>query len=201
MLIAQVALSISGLQHHLVDWLSAPSRALPADLEPDYLVLLGGGAMPSEDTLMRIYWAAEALGRYRGSDLEAIVASATSAAAIRDELVLRGFPAERIRLETEGRDTYQQAIGVQRLLGPSALGRRIVIVTDRQHRRRSALIFDHLRFEQVYVYDGEWGSNQVPAKRRFNQYLRYGFWSDLASQPWLVRECVALVAYRVRDRI
>ncbi|MEI7726643.1 MAG: YdcF family protein [Bacteroidota bacterium] len=81
---------------------------------PDYIVLLGGGGMPSESGLMRTWYTARAAGYFTRAQV--IIAlpgdSSDSRSAIilmKDELILRGIAPDRIQLEDSGTNTRSQA--------------------------------------------------------------------------------------------
>jgi uncharacterized SAM-binding protein YcdF (DUF218 family) len=81
---------------------------------PDYIVLLGGGGMPSESALMRTYYTAGIAGYYNRSKIIIAMPGDTSdnqstLMLMKKELVLRGISPQRILLEDSGTNTRAQA--------------------------------------------------------------------------------------------
>src|SRR5437763_1586943 len=121
----QILGGLFGLPDAFVGWLTG--RNEPIRNPPQYLVVLGGAGIPSEPGLIRAYYAAE-----YGKDLTNamfIVAlpadgdpDTSSVGRMRDELVMRGIPKDRILMETRGLDTHQQAVNIADLLGAGKLG-------------------------------------------------------------------------------
>jgi uncharacterized SAM-binding protein YcdF (DUF218 family) len=133
---------------------------------PDYIVVLGGGGMPSESGLMRCWYAAKT-ARYF-SRARVIVAlpgdardSLSSVNGMKKELVVRGIAPERILLEDSGTNTRSEALNIVRLIpdfehsmpgpgrgfsGKGPAGRQAT--TDRNSLTRAVLIVtspEHLR--------------------------------------------------------
>jgi uncharacterized SAM-binding protein YcdF (DUF218 family) len=81
---------------------------------PDYIVLLGGGGMPSESALMRTYHTAGIAGYFNRSKIIIAMPGDTSdnqstLLQMKKELVLRGISPQRILLEDSGTNTRAQA--------------------------------------------------------------------------------------------
>ncbi len=88
---------------------------------PDYVVLLGGGGMPSESNLIRSWYAAKAANAFPQSAV--IIAlpgdpgdSASALNIIKQELIFRGVDPERILLEDSGANTRAQAMNILEIL-------------------------------------------------------------------------------------
>jgi uncharacterized SAM-binding protein YcdF (DUF218 family) len=84
---------------------------------PDFIVLLGGGGMPSESGLMRTWYAARVAGTFPLAKV--IIAlpgdpsdSLSALNLMKAELVVRGISPERILLEDSGTNTRSQAINI-----------------------------------------------------------------------------------------
>lgn len=84
---------------------------------PDYIVVLGGGGMPSESGLMRCWYAAKAADFFPAARV--IIAlpgdtadSTSSVNGMKEELVLRGVAPERILIEDSGTNTRAQAVNI-----------------------------------------------------------------------------------------
>jgi uncharacterized SAM-binding protein YcdF (DUF218 family) len=113
----------------------------------DAIVVLGcrvdAAGSPSERMRRRM---ALAVALYRDGAAPLIVLSGgglgpvAEAAAMRDLALAAGIPAAALLLEPDSRDTLANAANTARLL--QVLGkRRIVLVTDRLHLPRAALLF------------------------------------------------------------
>jgi uncharacterized SAM-binding protein YcdF (DUF218 family) len=91
---------------------------------PDYIVILGGGGMPSETGLMRTWYGTKAAGYFTRSKI--IIAlpgnvsdSLSSINGMRKELILRGIAPARILLEDSGTNTRAQALNIFKILAAS----------------------------------------------------------------------------------
>ena len=113
----------------------------------DAIVVLGcrvdDAGLPSERMRRRM---ALAVALYRDGAAPLIVLSGgglgpvAEAAAMRDLALAAGIPAAALLLEPDSRDTLANAVNTARLL-QAAGKRRIVLVTDRMHLPRAALLF------------------------------------------------------------
>lgn len=200
--LVQLALPVSGLQGRWARWLAAPEYALERD--PAYIVVLGGGGIPSKSGFVRTWHAADAAMEYE--DAMVIVSlpadgdpEEASVGRMKQELILRGISEERILMETRGLNTHEQAINIRAMLGEEALAEPVLVVTSSYHIRRSVLCFRKAGFQEIGVR----GAVSIGAEADFGRwiFLRYGIWQALSDQPVYVREMVALAAYRVRGWI
>lgn len=195
----QLLLGFTGLPRGLTDWLCG--RRLPACERPTHIVVLGGGGIPSATGLIRTYYAA-AFGRAATQAVFIVALPAAgeperqSVGRMRDELVLRGIPAEAIRLETRGRNTREQAANIRALLGPPATDERVVLVTSPTHIRRAVLCFRRAGFARATGLPADnTAAEGDPGPRT---QWRYGFWNNLTFQIEVARELTALLVYRLR---
>ena len=186
----------------VTDWLTAAGSALPERLR--YVVVLGGGGIPSETGLMRTYRAAELHAAYAGARF--IVSLPThrdpeesSVGRMRDELVMRGVPASSIQLEYKALNTHQQAMEIAKMVEPDGLDAALVVVTSPFHVRRSLLCFRKAGFTNVRGM----AAAQVTAEADFGGgvAVRYGFWDALETELHFTREIVALLYYKLRGWI
>jgi len=88
---------------------------------PDYIVVLGGGGMPSETGLMRCWYAAKTANYF--SRAKVIIAlpgdsrdSTSSISGMKKELVIRGIEPERILLEDSGTNTRAEALYIKTII-------------------------------------------------------------------------------------
>ena len=118
---------------------------------------------------------------------------------MRDELVMRGVPPGSVRMETRGRNTYEQAVNIREMLGPAALEEPVHLVTERTHLRRSILCFRKAGFQRV------WGvgtyNTAAEADIGAGAFLRYTLWSNLQLQIRVFREVIATAFYKFRGWI
>lgn len=144
---------------------------------PDYIIILGGGGMPSETGLMRTWYGAKAANYFTRSKI--IIAlpgnskdSSSSLNLMKRELIMRGISPERILLEDSGTNTRAQAINILRRITNSPLPRSfaprnkvhqftissahqltissaILIVTSPEHLQRAVLTIKKAGFLKV----------------------------------------------------
>ena len=197
--VVQVVLVLTGPPGFLVDWLTGKNQPLPEN--PRYVAVLGGGGVPSETTLLRLWHAAQfGAGKTGVTFIVALPADdapeENSVGRMRDELVLRGIPADSIRMETQGLSTRQQAANIARMVDT---GGPIVVVTSGFHVRRAVLCFRKAGFTSVaplFAY-----STGAEADAGRGAWLRYGVWNNAVHEIEICRELLALVAYKLRGWI
>ena len=119
--------------------------------EPQYIVLLGGGGMPSQSALMRSWYVENAAKSFPNANI--IIAmpgdledSLSTPLRIKKELEIRGITDDNIQFENEGTNTRAQALNCQRLVKMQS---PILLVTSPEHMRRSILCFQKVGFEKV----------------------------------------------------
>ena len=183
-------------------WLNVPDAG--AVDPPKYIVVLGGGGIPSETGLMRTYFGAvHSIAHPQATVIVALPADENpelnSVGRMREELVMRGVPMGSIRMETRGRNTHEQAANIREMLGPAALDEPVHLVTDRTHLRRSILCFRKMGFLRV------WGigtyNTGAEADIGGGTFLRYTLWSNLQLQIRVFRELIATAVYKLRGWI
>ena len=195
----QVALATPLLDGVVESWLQVTEAGAMDD--PRYIVVLGGGGIPSDTGLMRTYYGARHSISF--PDATVIVAlpadedpEASSVGRMKDELVLRGVPESSILMETEGRNTHEQAEKVKAMLGPGAIHDPVHIVTESTHLRRSVLCFRKAGFSRVFGI----GTHNTGAEADMGAgtFLRYTLWSNLQLQIRVFREMIATGMYKLR---
>ncbi|MCX6265834.1 MAG: YdcF family protein [Bacteroidetes bacterium] len=148
-------------------WYRMAAKEAGINRPPDYLVLLGGGGMPSESALMRLWYTAGIAGYFRQASV--IIAlpgdTADKHSAINQmklELILRGIPANRILLENGATNTRSQALNILKKISveeelrhaapiPSKVNRQssILLITSPEHLYRAVLTFQKAGFLKV----------------------------------------------------
>jgi uncharacterized SAM-binding protein YcdF (DUF218 family) len=198
----QVTIGFTGVPSGLQKWLAGQNEI--AKGLPRYVVVLGGGGIPSESGLIRTYYAAMASGWQTGTVFVVALpadgdAAALSTGRMRSELVMRGVPFESVRMEFRGRNTREQAINIREMLGPEAVDDALVVITSPSHVRRALLCFRRAGFRNV----GGLPAFDVGAEADIGRgtLWRYDFWNNLARLADTARELCALAYYAVRGWI
>lgn len=186
--------------------------------EPETIILLGGGGMPSESNLIRSWYTEQAAKNFK--DAKVLIAmpgnvsdSLSTPRLMKKELVVRGVDPERILFEDTGTNTRAQALYCKDLLDESE---PILLVTSPQHMRRAVLSFRKTGFENVNAFpafedaveadlsfkDDNLGGNKkmVPDVGESIQ-VRYQIWTHLKYEILIARELMALAYYRLRGWI
>ena len=199
-----------------IHWLGTSKAAL--DRQPETIILLGGGGMPSESNLMRSWFTAKAAESF--PQAQVIVAmpgdvsdSLSTPQRIKNELALRGVNPGRIRFENSGANTRAQALGCLKITGKT---QPVLLVTSPEHTRRAVLCFQKAGFETVNALpafenvaeadlkfrDSELGGKKtiVPDVGHSIQ-MRYQVWNHLKYEISFTREMLALAYYRLRGWI
>lgn len=190
------------------NWLACRDAVL-AEV-PEFIVVLGGGGIPSESGLMRSYAAAQAALRYPNAMVVVAMPDPRdpSTAAMFDELVLRGVDRRRLLHESQGRNTWEQARALRRMLAVDGVEPALLLVTSVDHTRRSLGALRKAGFREVGVRPADTVSLEAdlgiePASAPQGRLpavgstqLRYGVWNNFGMLNRCVRESVALLYYR-----
>lgn len=195
----QIAIGICGLPRPFERWLTGYDKTPRPD--PRYVIVLGGGGIPSDTGLMRTYCAAQFGLEHPASEFIVSLPSdgdpdTNSVGRMKRELIIRGIPASKIKMETRALNTREQAVNVARLLGPAALAQPVRLVTSPTHIRRSLLCFRKAGFQNVTALAA--ANTGAEADIGSNGLLRYAFWYNLQIEVDCVRECIALLIYKIR---
>ncbi len=151
-------------------WYNLGTKKSGVNRPPDFIVLLGGGGMPSESGLMRTWYTARISGYFPRAKVIIALPGDTSdsLSAVRlmkNELVLRGISPERILIEDSGTNTRSQALNIfkrisnieyrisniERNQQSSIVNRQssILLVTSPEHLYRAVLTFQKAGFLKV----------------------------------------------------
>ncbi len=197
-------------------WLGTSKSEL--SWKPEFVVLLGGGGMPSQSNLMRSWYVSKACKSF--PEAKVIVAmpgnstdSTSTPRKMIEELVLRGVNASSIILESEGTNTRSQALNCAGLVNYKT---PILLVTSPEHMRRAVLCFRKAGFEKVNAVpafenaaeadftfkDDDLGGNKllVPDVGK-SMNVRYQVWNHLKYEILIIREMLALSYYKLRGWI
>ncbi|MBI2482794.1 YdcF family protein [Candidatus Uhrbacteria bacterium] len=178
------------------------------------IVVLGSGAGKAEgyrpiaelgDASWRRLWRAFTLHRELGGTVPILYVGGSGnpfdpvsqeAALAQSYAIAMGVPKEQFWIETESRNTYENAVAVQRILRERHIAAPVFLVTSAWHLRRAVAVFDRLGMQAVPVAadfrGGEWHFD----------FLRF-FPSVEALETSVadIREWVGIAAYRVLRRI
>ena len=188
-----------GFPRRFFDWMLTRDALLRGP--PAYVVVMGGGGIPSETGLIRTYYGAEYGVQYTGATCIVSLPcegdpETNAVGRMKRELIMRGVAAERIRMEYRAWNTHWQAVEIARMLGTNALSAPVLIVTSPYHCRRSLLCFRKQGFTQAACLPTEETSSGASPGE--NARVRYGVWSSLEWQLCFARELCALAYYKVR---
>jgi len=196
---------------------------------PDYIIVMGGGGMPSPSGLMRCWYAARVAARFtRARVIVALPGDASDSLSsvnqMKKELVLRGVAPGRIFLEDSGTNTRAEALNVRKLI-PDLEQRQhsslltahpsLLIVTSPEHILRAVLTFKKAGFTRV---DGLPAFEKtIEANLDFNARnlgahgwipdvgknitLRYQFWMQMEYEFLVLREYLAIAYYKLQGWI
>lgn len=137
---------------------------------PDYIVVLGGGGMPSESGLMRCWYASRVANHFTRARV--IIAlpgeskdSLSSVNQMKQEMELRGIAPERILFEDSGTNTRAEALYVMKVITNNESSRithhaspdlsrvtrhvSLLLVTSPEHLYRAVLTFRKAGFLRV----------------------------------------------------
>ena len=198
----EIVMGLVGVPRWLAGWLTGAGVVLEA--EPRYVVVLGGGGIPSGSGLMRTYYAAEVGAVYTGATFVVSLPArgdpeTSSVGRMKQELVMRGIPRGSIRMEHEALNTREQAGNIARMLGDEALDDAVLMVTSPEHVRRALLCFRKAGFAQVAPLAAL--DTGAEADLGAMTGARYAFWSRLQTQVVFARELCALAVYKLRGWI
>ena len=185
--------------------------------EPDYIVVMGGGGMPSESGLIRTYFASEASFKYPNAKLiialPADISDSLSAAVLmKNEIVTRGVDSTKISFEPNGTNTRSQALEIKKLLNEND---NILIVTSPEHMYRSVKAFIKVglvntggepAFEKaiesnLLFKDDDLGGNNAVPEIGGSMQIRYQFWNHMKYQIIVYREYFAIAYYKLKSWI
>lgn len=195
---------------------------------PDYILVLGGGGMPSESALMRCWYAAKTANYFTRAKVIVALPGKTSDSlssinGMKKELTIRGIAVERILLEDSGTNTRAEALNIAKIITKHKLSRQpgagsresILIVTSPEHIYRAVLTFKKAgftnvdaipAFEEAIESDLSFQGRRLGGRRWVpdignNITLRYQFWTQLHYEELLLREVFALGYYWVKGWI
>ncbi len=189
--------------------------------KPDYIILLGGGGMPSESSLMRAFFVHRAAVESPESRIIISIPgnpedSTSTARQVAAELISKGIDQQRILFEQIGTNTRSEALQLSQFNSEKLTNKSILLVTSPEHMRRAVLVFRKAGFTRVnalpafenaieanlFFEDDKLGGNKtlVPDIGG-NTEVRYQFWNHLKYEILIAREMAALAYYKLRGWI
>ncbi len=217
-LLVSILLSFTDCPFWAYYWLGTHNADLAKD--PNVLVLMGGGGMPSPDGLLRCYYASEIAIQYPESKIIIAIPCDTAKherspeILMAHELIMRGIDSSRILYEKEGHNTRSQAINIKKMIEPNAIDSSAIrIITSPDHMFRSVASFRKVGFnnvggqpsfeeaidEEILVRKNISKKQLKKETRKLN--LRYNMWNYLKYEITVLREYCAIVYYKLRGWI
>jgi len=214
-----LALSFTTLPYWGYYWLGTSQSKITE--KPDYIILLGGGGMPSESSLMRVFYAHRAALESPESRIIISIPgnpkdSTSTARQVASELIQKGIARQRILYEQTGTNTRSEALQLQQFNSENLTGKSILLVTSPEHMRRAVLVFRKAGFTRInalpafesaieanlFFEDDKLGGNKALVPEiGGNTEVRYQFWNHLKYEILIARELTALAYYRLRGWI
>ena len=190
---------LSGVQHSVGRWLQVKNH--PVMVDPDWIIILGGGGIPSESGLIRCFYGAEAWKET--SSATCIVSLSadenpeeSSVGLMKQELLIRGVPASHIDMEWKAVNTRQQAHFIADAYGDAFRTGQVMIVSSPFHLRRAVMCFEKAGCRNLGLRSAS--SIGTEAEMGPGIFFRYRLWSLLEDQVRIVRELVAIGWYSLK---
>lgn len=214
-----LALSFTTLPYWGYYWLGTSKSKITE--KPDYIVLLGGGGMPSESSLMRAFFVHRAAVESPESRIIISIPgnpedSLSTAKLVAAELISKGIDRQRILYEQIGTNTRSEALHLLNFNAEKLTEKSILLVTSPEHMRRAVLVFRKAGFTRVnalpafenaieanlFFEDDKLGGNKTLLPDvGGNTSVRYQFWNHLKYEILIAREIAALTYYKLRGWI
>ncbi len=214
--LAILILAATSLPYRGIHWLGTSLSS--HNRKPGTIILMGGGGMPSESTLMRCWYTVRVAENF--PDARIFIAmpgdlndSLSTPSLIASELIKKGIAPGRIFFESTGKNTRYQAQECARLIG---ITDSVLMVTSPEHMRRAILCFEKVgfrkvdglpTFENVIETDMKFDDDKLGGNRLLipdvggNISVRYRIWTHLQYEIRIAREFTALLFYKMRGWI
>lgn len=211
-----IILSFTDQPYWAYYWLGTHNSELQE--EPEYIVVMGAGGMPSPQGLMRCYYAAGAAKLF--PDTKLIIALPTLKEYFYVshpynmfiEISRRGIDSTRFIFEIKGTNTFEQAREIAGMIDRKDTT-DLLIITSPDHMLRSVLTFKKFGFREVGGIPSfedtmdedllltEEERRQLIKSPDRNITLRYNMWNYLKYEISVIREMFALAYYKIRGWI
>ena len=186
--------------------------------QPNLIVVMGGGGMPSADGLLRCYKAAEVAEHNPNAKIVIAIPGDT---ALKDnspellmaaELKLRGVDTSRFLFETNGSNTYNQVMNIQSMFSSETVDTLVIlVVTSPEHMMRTVKVFRKTGFANVGgnpAFETDISEKLLEKQSKLDgtqppggMTLRYNMWNYLKYEITVLREYCALLYYKLRGWI
>lgn len=214
-----ILIAITPLPYKLYKWMGT-SKA--GNIEnPEYIVMLGSGGVPSDETLMRMWYTREAATEFPEAR---IIISTPGDTASKESTISRtletlekwGIKSSRLYVENKGVNTRQEALEIRTKLKSFYSRKKVILVTSPEHMRRAVLSFQKVGFQEVggipsfgqpigsslKINQHKLGGHKLSVlKVAETETVRYDFWMQLGYELKIGREVCALTYYQLKGWI
>lgn len=180
---------------------------------PNKAVVLGGFAefdsdrqiVQMTDAAERLFKAMELLNK-RAIDTVIISGGAASITGkirpesvyVRDYLIAQGYPSKRILIDSQSKNTYENAIFTKTILANAKIAKPVLLITSAIHMRRASAVFKNASILHV----------TLPVHFKSDAGRKYIFWDfilpsteALESYNAVVKEIVGYAAYWLSGKL
>jgi len=204
-----IILSFTSLPYHAYHWTGYFNHNI-IDSKPNTIVLMGAGGFPGSESLLRCYYTAEAASEFPEANIIIAFPADTNNFEASDhqlmirELIHRGVDSSRIFSETQGHNTYSQAVKISNMIQPES---KLLVITSPVHTYRSIKTFEKQGFKYVYsratiegyttdsLFLSESDKERKIKSPDANLGFRYNMWGYLIYQIEVAREWIAIAWY------
>ncbi|MFA6401170.1 MAG: ElyC/SanA/YdcF family protein [Salinivirgaceae bacterium] len=178
---------------------------------PNIIVVLGGTGMPSQNGLIKTFYASAAAKKYKKADI--IIAMPYSGSdslyplqLMANELIVKGIDSLRIKFEPLGFNTRSQAVNIASMLND---GKQLslLIITTPEHMYRSIHAFKKVGFTKIAglpAFEKPIEEEKLidsKGDEKIGLSLRYNIWSYLNYELLVLREYCAIAYYKINGWI
>lgn len=206
-------LSFTSLPYWARYWLGTSNSSY--SFEPEYIIMLGGGSMPSENNLMRLYFTYKMAKQYPKTKI--VIAQPNydnSNEIMLKYLINLGLDSTNIFFEEKGLNTRMQALYIATKFSKTTTC-NCIIITSPEHMRRAIMTFKKAGFLKIggksafecnptidisINTDTLGGRKSVP-DFGFKTSMRYDTWNYLIHEIEILREFTAIFYYWLKDWI
>jgi uncharacterized SAM-binding protein YcdF (DUF218 family) len=210
-----ITLAFTPLPYYWRNWLANIEKYEVS--QPDYIIMLGGGGMPSEDNLIRLYYTAQlGIDNPKAYIIIAHPKDSSVQCQMRQELMIRGIDSVQIRFASEGTNTQSQ-IMILKDSFPEILLKKAIVITSPEQIRRTLLAFRKAGFKHIgglpsfsqamdRDFDLQFNNRKLKGSKYIPEVgdklsLRYNFWNYLKLEITCLRELTALAYYKLNGWI
>ena len=207
-----LALSFTSYPYWIRYWLGTSKSEFK--FKPDCVIMLGAGNMPSEATMIRLYYTAYVA---KSDSLKIIIAQpkdGNNLKLMKEFLINYGIDSLKIFFEPSGKNTRQQVLKIAQKF-PETIKSKNVIITSPEHMRRSILVFKKAgyvniggisTFETNISINLSYKTKKIGGKKYIPDIgnsisLRYDIWNYIIYEIKSMREFIALAYYKLQGWI